>query len=241
MRIDLKCLLIAALMFVPPAMAQTTSGGPAASINADDSETGGGEAFVWSPRDGDRLEFDVFRNGEKFGRHIVTFSRDGGALEVASDIELKVALGPLTLFHYVHKAKEVYDRGRLKSVTAETKNEGKWSKLAAEATSGGLKVAGAAFRGVLPSAPIPSTHWNVAQMKQQAMFSTETGEMLPMVVTDRGVERVKVGDGQVEARRYDVKSEMEASFWYDAKGRWVKCAFNTKGSDVEYVLRRLPA
>jgi hypothetical protein len=194
----------------------------------------------WKPANGDRLVFDVFRDGSKFGTHIVSFSQTGDTLTVESDIDLKVALGPLTLFHYVHEATERYSAGRLVSVAARTKKDGKWKQLAASAVEGGLNVVGAAFRGLHTGAVIPSTHWNVEQMKQPAMFSTETGAMLPMKVTDMGVERVKTGEGTIEARRYLVKSEITASFWYDAAGRWVKCAFEAEGSQVDYVLRKLP-
>jgi hypothetical protein len=197
-------------------------------------------AQAWQPSDGDRLEFDVFRDGSKFGKHVVVFSKAGDQLTVDSDIELKVALGPLTVFHYVHDATERYSAGRLISVAAKTKKDGKWKTLAADAVEGGLKVAGAAFRGLHTGLVIPSTHWNVAQMKQPAMLSTETGAMLPMQVIDQGLERVKVGAGEIEARRYFVKSELDATFWYDAQGRWVKCAFKAQGSTVDYVLRELP-
>jgi hypothetical protein len=61
-----------------------------------------------------------------------------------------------------------------------------------------------------------------------------------MIVTDRGIERVRVGAQMIDARRYDVQSQMAASFWYDAAGRWVKCAFEARGSKVDYVLRELP-
>jgi hypothetical protein len=44
-----------------------------------------------------------------------------------------------------------------------------------------------------------------------------------------------------EARKYLVKSEMDASFWYDTSGRWVKCSFIAQGSKVDYVLRELPS
>jgi hypothetical protein len=195
----------------------------------------------WTPADGDRLVFDVFRNGEPFGSHVVVFRRSGDTLTVDTDIELKVALGPLVVFHYLHDATEVWAGDRLASVVAKTKNEGRWSELAAQATEAGLKISGRAFKGVREGQVIPSTHWNVAEMKQAAMLSTETGAMLPMTVTDKGVETVKLASGEVEARRYHVKSEMEATFWYDAAGRWVKCAFKTKGQNVEYVLRDLPA
>jgi hypothetical protein len=60
-------------------------------------------------------------------------------------------------------------------------------------------------------------------------------------VKDRGIEKVKIGASMmINARRFDVDSEIDASFWYDSEGRWVKCAFETQGSKIEYVLRALP-
>jgi len=195
----------------------------------------------WQPSDGDRLDFDVFRDGGKFGKHTVVFRKSGDDLTVDSDIELKVALGPVTLFQYIHDVTEKYSSGNLLSVASKTKKDGKWKTLAAEAVAGGMKVAGAAFKGIQPGLLIPSTHWNVEEMKQAAMFSTETGAMLPMTVTDMGIEKVKTGQGMIDARKYVVKSELTASFWYDASGRWVKCAFNAEGSKIEYVLRAVPS
>lgn len=200
----------------------------------------GAAAQAWQPRDGDKLVFDVFRDGSKFGSHVVSFRRNGDNLTVDSDIELKVMLGPITLFHYVHDVSERWSAGHIVSIASRTLSDGKWKKLAVEAVESGLKVSGSAFNGVIPDGAIPSTHWNLSEMKQAAMLSTETGQMLPMTVTDRGMERVKIGTGTIDARRYDVRSQMAASFWYDAAGRWVKCAFEAKGSKVDYVLRKLP-
>jgi hypothetical protein len=197
-------------------------------------------AQTLQPKDGEKLVFDVFRDGSRFGTHTVAFRRAGEELTVDSDVELKVAFGPVTFFHYVHDATERWSAGALRSIAARTKKDGRWKNMTLEAAEGGLRIAGAGFNGIIPPGAIPSTHWNIAEMKQSAMLSTETGAMLPMTVTDRGVERVKVGTGSVEARRYDVKSEIAASFWYDAAGRWVKCAFEAQGSKVVYVLRALP-
>jgi len=198
-------------------------------------------ANTWQPTNGDKLEFDVLRDGGEFGHHIVTFKREGETLTVVTDVDLKVTFGPLTLFEYFHDVTEKYVGGKLTWVGSRTKNEGKWKTLSAQAAGGGLKVAAEAYNGTLNGVVIPSTHWNQEEMKQAAMFSTETGEMLPMAVKDRGVERVKIGGTTIEARRYDVDSELDASFWYDAQGRWVKCAFEAQGSKIEYVLRRLPS
>lgn len=194
-------------------------------------------AQPWTPEHGTKLEFEVLRDGGAFGKHVVTFARAGDTLTVKSDIELRVALGPITFFEYIHDVTEKYAGEKLTWVGSRTKKDGKWKTLSAQATAGGLKVTGEAFKGVLTGIVIPSTHWNADEMKQAAMFSTETGEMLPMKVTDRGIEKIKAGGRMIDARRFDVKSELEASFWYDAQGRWVKCAFEAEGSKVEYVLR----
>jgi hypothetical protein len=197
-------------------------------------------ANVWTPGHGDKLEFDVLRDGGPLGHHILTFTREGDALTVETDVSLKVTLGPITFFEYLHDVTEKYVGGKLTWVGSRTKKDGKWKTLSAQAMAGGVKVTGEAFKGTLTGRVIPSTHWNQDEMKQASMFSTETGEMLPMKVTDRGLERVKVGATTIEARRYDVVSELTASFWYDAQGRWVKCAFEAEGSKIEYVLRKLP-
>ena len=200
---------------------------------------GMGQAMAqpWKPANGEKLSFDVLRDGGSLGTHVVSFARDGDTLTVKTAVALKVAFGPLTLFDYAHDVTERYLRDKLTWVGSRTKKDGKWKTLAAEAVEGGIDVKGSGFKGMLKGIVIPSTHWNADEMKQAAMFSTETGKMLPMKVVDRGIEKIKAGGATIDARRFDVTSELNASFWYDANGRWVKCAFAAEGSKIEYVLR----
>jgi Family of unknown function (DUF6134) len=195
------------------------------------------QASPWAPSDGARLEFDVLRDGGQFGTHILKFDRDGDTLTVETDVELRVSLGPITLFEHLHDVTEKYAGDRLVWIGSRTKTGGKWKTLSVEAVEGGFNVKGEKFKGLLASPIIPSTHWNEDQMRQGFLFSTETGEKLPMKVADRGIEKVKAGGRMIDARRYDVDSELDASFWYDAQGRWVKTAFEAQGSKIEYVLR----
>ena len=203
---------------------------------------GMGQALAqpWQPADGDKLAFDVTRDGGALGTHVVSFKRDGDTLTVKTAVALKVDFGPITFFDYAHDVTETYLGDKLTWVGSRTKKDGKWKTLSAAAGEGGLDVKGSAFKGLLKGTVIPSTHWNEDEMKQPAMFSTETGKMLPMKVVDRGVEQIKAGGTTISARRFDVTSELSASFWYDDKGRWVKCAFTAEGSKIEYALRKLP-
>lgn len=196
--------------------------------------------FSWSPDAGDELVFDVYRNGDRFGSHVVRFSSVGDQLTVDTDIELKVKIGPFTAFHYVHDAQEIWNDGELQSIDARTKSDGEWAQVSVRAEGDSLRTKGPEFSGLHPDSLIPSTHWNIAEMRQNVMLSTETGAALPMEVEDLGLETVTVGNRQIKARHYRVTSDLVASFWYDDSGRWVKCAFKARGSDVEYVLRSLP-
>lgn len=198
-------------------------------------------AQQWQPKNGDVIEFDVMRDGGEFGTHKLKFTRDGDTLTVKTDVALKVTFGPITFFDYAHDVTERYRDSKLVYVSSRTKQDGKWKSLNVQAAEGGFNVKGTKFTGLLTGTVIPSTHWNRAEMDQPTMFSTETGEMLPMKVKDRGMESVKVGTQTIQAQRFDVDSDIDASFWYDAQGRWVKTYFETQGSKIEYRLRALPA
>lgn len=191
----------------------------------------------WRPKDGDKLDFDITRNGGAFGRHVVTFRREGDRLHVSTDVQLKAGIGPLTLFDYRLASTESYDDGQLVSVGARTLNGGKWHSMTAQAVANGLQIEGEKFKGVAMGIVSPSSHWNIAEMKQAVMLSLETGQPMKMQVADLGVETVKTASGVVSARRFRVTSDIVADFWYDLSDRWVKCAFTTQGNRIEYTLR----
>ncbi|RYD90667.1 MAG: hypothetical protein EOP61_29065, partial [Sphingomonadales bacterium] len=114
-------------------------------------------AQPWQPSNGDALVFDVMRDGGEFGTHKVKFTRDGDTLTVKTDVLLKVAFGPLTLFDYAHDVTERYRDGKLVWVGSRTKQDGKWKTLTAQAGEGGLNVKGHKFTGLLTGTVIPST------------------------------------------------------------------------------------
>jgi hypothetical protein len=199
------------------------------------------EPAGWQPKDGQQIYFDITRNGDRFGHHILTFRRSGDRLEVTSDVLLNVTFGPLTLFEYKLAATETYANGALQSVNAKTLNGGKWHPMTATASEGGLAIRGEKFRGVAQGIASPSSHWNIAEMRQSTMLELESGKPMPITVTDLGMDKVRTAKGEVSARRFRVKSDIVADFWYDDQNRWVKTAFTTQGSKIEYTLRDLPA
>lgn len=194
----------------------------------------------WIATDGAVIDFTVLRKGKRFGRHVLTFERqDTGLLRVTSDVDLQVKFGPITAFKYRLDSVEEWTDGQLIALTGQSNNDGRKGAVTAAVRGDVLVVDGTKFSGALPLATIPSSHWNRLQVYQTQMLSTETGEVLDIEVERIGADRVKVGDQQVEATHYRLKSDLTVDLWYDQQSRWVKLAFEVRGQAIEYVLNAL--
>lgn len=167
------------------------------------------------------LVFDVYRNGEPFGEHVLDFEREADALRVDIRVRLRAGLGPITLFRYEHDSEEVWRGDNLLVLTSRTLKDGDEMSVSLDA------------RGMLD----PSSHWRGYAPGRYQVLNTETGEPMDVEVVDLGVEWIETATGRVEARRTRLTGTVMLDLWHDASGRWVKCAFEVRGQNIEYVLR----
>lgn len=194
----------------------------------------------WVATDGAVIDFTVLRKGKPFGRHTLSFERsDSGALTVTTDVDLKVKFGPITAFKYQLDSVETWIDGQLSTLNGASNSDGRKGKVSAQKDGDALRVESTEFSGVLPLSTIPSSHWNRAQVYQNQMLSTETGEVLDIRVETIGEEIITVGEQDVQATHYRLKSDLTVDLWYDDQSRWVKLAFEVRGQNIEYVLNAL--
>lgn len=196
-------------------------------------------ASPWTPRDGDVIAFDVTRNGERFGTHIVEFRRDGDTLTAETKVDLRAGVGPVTLFRYRLNARETWQGDALIAVNASGRDGDGKAFCEAELRDGQLAVRGSAYTGALPEGTPPSSHWNRLALTADVLLSTQTGEPLPIDAVEAGRESIQIAGRNVSATRYDIAAKLPYSVWYDDAGRWVKLVFTTRGQSVEYHLRQL--
>lgn len=220
--------LVVVMMFAGAAM-------PAAADNAPAP----GRESGWLPRAGDEIRFNVLRQGNAFGSHVVRFDEAEGGLVAKTDVSLRAGLGPITLFRYELNAQETWQDGKLVAVTGRVNDDGKRGTVTALRQGGALTVDGSAFKGNVPERAVPASHWNYAQTKTSQLLSTEDGEILDVTVIPKGREMIRAGGQQIEANRYLLDSDIDVHLWYDDDGRWVKLAFEARGQQIEYVLDRL--
>ena len=206
---------------------------------------------------GDIHSFNVYRDGQKIGSHTLVFRSDGQQRAVETTIDFTVKALGLTVYRYSHRGNEVWNGSTLQSIDTKTDDNGKQfairarqdgSKLAVErkgsdAAAGpamndqGLKRDNGAVEA-LPPTVMPSTHWNLNQVKQSILLNTQYGTPSKVKITEMGRETVKTASGSVEATKYRYTGDITMDQWFDSRGRWVKAAFKAfDGSQIEYILQ----
>ena len=180
------------------------------------------------------IVFDVYLNDTPFGEHAVRFGETGsGDLRVEIDIELTAGFGPITVFRYEHEAEEVWRDGRMARLEAATLKDGDWTRVDVARTGPDTIISGSAELACLP----PSSHWRGYSASTGRILNTETGDPMPVEITDLGMETIETASGTVDARRIRMSGTLTVDLWYDADGRWVGCEFEARGQTIRYVLR----
>lgn len=192
-------------------------------------------AAAAGPSDAGRTVFEVTRNGQPFGRHVVSVTGSGDALRAQSEVAMRVEVGPLTVFRLEQNCTEVWNDGALTGLTCTTLKDGRRTRVRAEQRDGRLRVIGADGEHWFPLSAMPGSWWTRPET-DVAIINTETGAPMRVRVTPMGRETITVGGQRIQAERIRVQGSLTGDLWYDLQGRWVGCNFTARGQTIEYRL-----
>lgn len=217
--------LAAAVLFVPPAMADTR--GPAKLL----------AALPPASQANARLVFDVLMDGRRIGQHAVTLWRDGARTYVDIDIDLRVGLGPITLYRYEQRNQALWESGTLSSFVSRTDDDGENFTVTANRDGSALAVAVNDASPVTVSNWFPTTYWDKRTVLQDKLLATRDGEILEVTTTPAGIETITVQGVPTQAEKFEMRGDLDIDLWYDKADRWVKLSFDYRGNRFDYVLR----
>lgn len=180
--------------------------------------------------------FDVLRDGSSIGRHQLVMLQNGDTTEVHIDILLEVGLGPIVLYRYEQENREIWRDGKFVSFHSKTNNDGDDWHVKAIAVENGLALTINGEEQETVPVRMATTYWNIETVRQGMLVGTQEGKVLPIEVTEIGTERIIAEGKEIDATLYQMRGELELDLWYDQNGRWVKLAFELKGSEFDYVL-----
>lgn len=193
------------------------------------------QAFAATPAD---LSFTVLRNGEVIGTHDYSFTKKGPGLVVDINTDIKVKFAFVTVYRFEHRAREVWNRGKMTSTTSTTNDDGKDHKLKVSFAGKKLKVNGDGKNSIVDYGAMPASLWNPETINNTTLLNTLDGTMMNVKVDELGNENVNVGGGQVAARHYQLSGDLQRELWFDNNDTLVMVRFKgDDGSTISYELR----
>ena len=182
------------------------------------------------------IKFNVLRNNEIIGRHLVTFSRLGiDEYRVLVRLNLQVNFLSFPIYKFDYKSDAVWFKGELKSLNAHQNDDGESLNIKIFKDSNGLVVQNANTEARTDLDALPTNHWNVGVLEQNEVINTLTGEISSVEIINLGKSKIVAQGKSIYARKYKYTGDISALVWYSDGGNWVKLEFEGKdGSVIKY-------
>jgi hypothetical protein len=167
-------------------------------------------------------DFQVLLDGKPIGEHRFVVGGPPGARTVVSDARFTVKVLGLTVYRYTHRAEEHWRGNCLRSLAANTDDDGTASRVNAEAAGDVLNVTTAEGTQAIEGCAMSFAYWNPAIRQQARLLNAQTGR-------HEAVQISRVGSGTVDARgqsvaavRWRIDGPVQpVDVWYTAQGDWV--------------------
>ena len=182
-----------------------------------------------APAAGGEWNFRVLLDGKEVGWHRYVVRGDGASTEVESRAQFDVRFLMLNAYGYRHTARERWRGACLDELESRTETNGRVEEVAAVAYDDAVVVDGPSGDARLPGCVMSFAYWDPRILRATRLLNSQTGELLPVSVAERGTERVNVAGRNVAATRHRLSApNLQIDLWY-ADGRWVALEAPTPG------------
>jgi hypothetical protein len=188
----------------------------------------------------DHWNFRVLLDGREIGHHRFTLQPVGEQLELQSIAQFDLRFLFLSAWRYSHQAVERWDGDCLSSIESLTDTNGKHSAVSARSRDGRLAVERSDGREVYEGCIMTFAYWNPRVLGAHRLLNSQTGELIPVVITSLGRESIEVYGISTVAERHRIRGPgVEIDLWY-ANGEWVALkALASGGRTLRYELADL--
>ena len=185
------------------------------------------------------VRIDVYRKGSAIGTHEIRFSRTGGTLRVASQVDLRVKIALITANRYEQTGNDDSENDVLVRTRIQTNDDGKDTLVEAAARDGQLAVEGPAGSYTTQlGAMTDLSFWNEAITRGPPLVDGQAAELIKIRVERGPRERIAVRGQAIEVRCIHIAGTKgrSGSVWYDGAGSPVKAVVSTRGETLDYEL-----
>jgi len=197
-----------------------------------------------------KLEMEIFRNGELIGYNYYFFSRKGVQTVVTNQLNFSVKILGATIFKVEGYGEEKYLKDQLVSYNSKTfqNDKKKFVNLLLNKDTNKFDIKGSSFNGEASIKSVVGNWWNHKILQSDSQISPISGSIKEQVVTFTGKKKIELYGKTYEVDHFTLKSKnmnlpkdkrLDFNIWYDQKNSViVKISYSRMGN-WEYRLKAL--
>ena len=195
-----------------------------------------------------KIEMDIFRNGELIGYNYYFFTRKGDETIVTNQLKFSVKLLGATIFQVEGYGEEKYIKDQLVSYDSKTlQNEKKkFVSLVFDKKANKFNIKGSSYSGEASSNNIIGNWWSHKILQTESQISPISGSIKKQVVSFVGKEKIEQYGKVYNVDRFTLKSKnmalpkdkrLDFDIWYEPKTAQIIRVSYSRMGNWEYRLK----
>jgi hypothetical protein len=182
--------------------------------------------------------FRVFLDQDPIGYHNFSLTPQDDTRRLQSDAHFAVKFLSFNAYHYDHHASEIWHSDCLQQLDSNSDDDGKILAVHARSDGQQFNVEAPEKRYSVTGCAMTFAYWNPVMLQQTQLINPETGQQVPVSITQLGEADILVRNTTVHAQHYHLHGpQMEIDLWYSAQGDWLALESQAKkGHRIRYVL-----
>ena len=195
-----------------------------------------------------KIEMEIFRNGELIGYNYYFFSRKGDETIVTNQIKFSVKLLGATIFQVEGFGEEKYVKNQLISYNSKTlqNDKKKFVNLDYSKKDNKFNIKGSSFSGKASNNNVIGNWWNHKILQADSQISPVSGSIKEQIVTFIGKEKINQYGNTYEVDHFKLISKdmstpkdkrLDFDIWFDKKNSMIIRVSYSRMGDWEYRLK----
>ena len=195
-----------------------------------------------------KIEMDIFRNGELIGYNYYFFKRKNDETIVTNQIKFSVKLLGATIFQVEGFGEEKYIKNQLISYNSKTlqNDKKKFVNLDYSEKDNKFNIKGSSFSGKASNDNVIGNWWNHKILQADSQISPVSGSIKEQIVTFIGKEKINQYGNTYEVDHFKLISKdmsmpkdkrLDFDIWFDKKNSMIIKVSYSRMGDWEYRLK----
>ena len=195
-----------------------------------------------------KIEMEIFRNGELIGYNYYFFTRKGDETIVTNQIKFSVKLFGTSIFQVEGYGEEKYINDQLISYDSKTlqNDKEKFVSLVFDKSKNKFNIKGSSYSGEASNENIIGNWWNHRILQTDSQISPISGSIKKQVVTFIAKEKIEQYGKVYNVERFTLKSKdmtlpkdkkLDFNIWYDQENAQIIRISYSRMGNWEYRLK----